>query len=193
MKHFCLPARGRFRPVLAQASTCQAGYTLIEILVTLGISLVLTGMAYGSFAIIRHDAMVADINDLLTDLYYSRTEAIKRHTTITLCRSNDGLTCSREPDWENGWMIFSDRNRNRQVDGNDAVLRVSSGLDLAGSLSLGSGYYHYIMFNSAGEAYPRNTFKLCRPGSQPRAIILFATGRARISRLDSSGNPLKCG
>jgi len=154
--------------------------------------LLLTGMALGTLSVYRDFETVSDINDLLADLHYSRTEALKRHTTITLCRSNDGLTCSRNTDWENGWMIFSDRNRNRVVDENDEILRISDGLDHVGSLTLGSGYYYYIMFAGTGAAYPNNTFKVCRPGSKPRAIILFASGRARVSTLDSGGNPLNC-
>jgi len=178
----------RTRPRSAQ----QSGFTLIEAMITISIMLVLTGMAFGTVSVARDFETVTDINDLMADLYYSRTEALKRHSTITICRSDDGETCSHQPDWENGWMVFTDANRNRVVDGNDEVLRVSDGLDNVGSLSLGSGYYYYIMFSNTGTVYPRNSFKVCRPGSAPRAIIIYASGRARVSRQDSSGNPLKC-
>jgi len=170
----------------------QPGFSLIETLITISAMLVLTSMAFGALSVYRDFETVSDINDLLADLYYSRTEALKRHTTVTVCRSNDGSRCIRNPDWENGWIIFSDRNRNRVVDGTDEILRVSDGLDHVGSLTLGSGYYYYIMFNSTGAAYPRNTFKVCRPGGEPRAIILYASGRARVSTLDSSGKLLSC-
>ena len=179
-------------PALLKYRGNNPGFTLIEFMITLSTMLLLTGMAFGTFSIYRDYETTSDINDVLADLYYSRTEALKRHATITLCRSDDGQSCSRNSDWENGWMIFTDQNRNRQVDANDEVLRVSDGLGHEGSLTLGSGYYYYIMFNSTGAAYPRNTFKLCRPGSKPRAIILFASGRARVSRLDSGGNSLTC-
>jgi len=169
-----------------------AGFTLIEIMITISTMLLLTGMAFGALSVYRNFETVSDINDLIADLYYSRTEAFKRHSTITICRSNDGSTCIRNTDWENGWMIFSDQNRNRVVDGDDEVLRISSGLAHGGSLTLGSGYYYYIMFSETGLAYPRNTFKVCRSGDKPRAIILYASGRARISTLDSGGNPLNC-
>ena len=171
----------------------NSGFTLIESMISISVMLLLGGMAFGTITFIRDYQTVSDINDLLTDLYFSRTEALKRNATITLCRSNDGATCIRTNDWENGWIIFTDNNRNRVVDEEDEILRTSNGLDHVGSLTLGSGYYHYIMFASTGAAYPRNTFKVCRPGTQPRAIILYASGRARVSRLDSGGIPLKCG
>ena len=174
--------------------TCasNSGFTLIESMTSISVMLLLGGIAVGSLSFIRDYETVSDINNLLTDLYFSRTEALKRNATITLCRSNDGATCIRSNDWENGWMIFTDNNRNRVVDEKDEILRTSNGLDHVGSLTLGGGYYYYIMFASTGAAYPRNTFKVCRPGTQPRAIILYASGRARVSRLDSGGIPLKC-
>lgn len=174
-------------------STLSSGFTLIESMISISTMLLITGMAFGALSFIRDYETVSDINDLIADLYYGRTEALKRHSTITVCRSNDGKTCIRNTDWENGWIIFTDNNRNRVVDENDEVLRTSKGLDHVGSLTLGSGYYYYIMFASTGAAYPRNTFKVCRPGTQPRAIILYASGRARVSRLDSGGIPLECG
>lgn len=170
----------------------SSGFTLVEILVTISIMLLLSGMAFGSLSVYRDFETVSDINDLLADLQYSRTEALKRQATITICRSDDGLNCHRNNDWENGWIIFTDQNRNRVVDENDEILRISDGFGHDGTLTLGSGYYNYIMFANTGTAYPRNTFKLCRPGSKPRAIILFATGRARVSRQDSSGKSLVC-
>jgi len=170
----------------------NSGFTLIESMISISVMLLLTGMSFSALSFIRNYETVSDINDLLADLYFSRTEALKRHSTLTLCRSNDGATCIRTNDWENGWIIFTDNNRNRVVDEEDKILRASNGLDHVGSLTLGSGYYHYIMFDSTGAAYPRNTFKVCRPGTQPRAIILYASGRARVSRLDSGGIPLKC-
>lgn len=197
MKRYYVPLRNVRRPAGRTANLplnrfhCS-GYTLVEILISISTMLILTGMAFGSFSIYRDFETVSDINDLLADLQYSRTEALKRQATITLCRSDDGLNCHHDNNWENGWIIFTDPNRNRIVDENDEILRVSDGLGHVGSLTLGSGYYNYIMFANTGTAYPRNTFKLCRPGSKPRAIILFATGRARVSREDSSGKSLVC-
>ena len=83
----------------------NSGFTLIESMISISIMLLITGMAFGTLSFIRDYETTSDINDLLADLYYSRTEALKRHSTITLCRSNDGATCTRTNDWENGWMI----------------------------------------------------------------------------------------
>ena len=170
----------------------QSGLTLIELMIGLSITLIVTSLAVGSHSVYTNFITVSEVNSLLADLYFSRSEALKRHRTMTICQSNDGASCSKGSAWQNGWIIFSDQNRNRKVDEEDQLLRIQGSLRKPAVLTLGSGYYTYIMFSETGEAYPRNTFKFCRSGHPPRAIILFATGRARISQRDSSGKPLKC-
>jgi len=177
---------------LRQAPRLQAGLTLVEILVSLSITIILAGLAMGSHSIYSNFSTVSEVNSFISDLYFSRSEALKRHTTVTICRSSDGKHCSKGPDWQTGWIIFSDKNRNREIDDEDQLLQIRDALSQPVSLTLGSGFYYYIMFSDTGEAYPRNTFKFCRAGHLPRGIILFATGRARISQRDSSGKPLKC-
>jgi len=170
----------------------QAGLTLVELLIGMSITVILTGLTIGSVSIIGDFVTTSEINNLMTDLYYSRSEAIKRKSTITICRSEDGESCATGSKWEEGWIVFSDSNRNRVIDEDDKILLIRDKLPGNSVLTLGSGYYYYIMFSPTGEAYPRNTFKYCRAGAAPKAIILFATGRARVSTLDSGGNPLKC-
>lgn len=177
---------------LQRKNKLQTGLTLIEILISLSISAILTGLAVGSVSTINNFANVSEVNNLIADLYYSRSEALKRRSTITICRTDGGDTCNKGSGWEKGWIIFTDKNRNRKIDGNDRLLQIRDGLKQSAKLTLGSGYYYYIMFSDTGEAYPRNTFKFCPKSGQPKAIILFSTGRARISHKNSSGKPLKC-
>lgn len=205
-QHLCIPAsagattprdkhasdQGITRRRIQSRKRRQFGITLFEVVITMSITTVLAGLAFGSLSAISNFSTVSEINNLIADLYYSRSEALKRRVTITICRSNDGETCSKGATWNNGWIVFSDQNRNRKIDDEDQKLLVREGIDELSTLTLGSGYYYYIMFSPIGEAYPRNTFKYCRSNYPPKAIILYATGRARISTQDSSGKPLKC-
>jgi type IV fimbrial biogenesis protein FimT len=161
----------------------ESGFTLVELMIGLSIVAILAGLSFGSFSLFGSFTSTSEINGLIADLYYGRSEALKRRSSITMCRSEDGSHCAKGSHWENGWIVFVDRNRNRLV---------RNGLESDASLTLGSGYYYYIMFSPTGEAYPRNTFRYCTSGHPPRAIILYSTGRARISSKDSSGKPLKC-
>jgi len=170
----------------------QAGLTLVELLIGMSITAILTGLTVSSVSLIGDFTTTSEINNLMADLYYARSEAIKRRSSITICRSEDGENCATGSKWERGWIVFTDLNRNRVIDGDDKILLIRDALPASSALTLGSGYYYYIMYSPMGEAYPRNTFKYCRPGARPKAIILFATGRARVSTLDSSHKPLKC-
>lgn len=205
-QHLCLPAPAgattpRTNHVLSQRSTRrkdrfrnrhQLGISLFEVVITMSITTVLAGLAFGSLSALSNFSTVSEINNLIADLYYSRSEALKRRVTVTICRSTDGQTCSKGSTWDKGWIVFSDQNRNRKIDDDDQKLLIRDGIDELSTLTLGSGYYYYIMFSPIGEAYPRNTFKYCRSNYPPKAIILYATGRARVSTEDSSGKPLKC-
>jgi len=189
------PAAGGLRHPSIQLNRFRihAGLTLVELLIGMSITVILTGLTVGSISIIGDFTATSEINNMMADLYYVRSEAIKRRSSITICRSEDGENCATGSEWERGWIVFTDTNRNRVIDGDDRILLVRDALPANSALTLGSGYYYYIMYSPTGEAYPRNTFKYCRPGARPKAIILFATGRARVSTLDSSGKPLKCG
>jgi len=71
--------------------------------------------------------IAAEINGLLGDLQYARSEAIKEGQTVSVCVSQDGASCSGNNTWQNGWIVFSDVNGNGAVDNAaDIVLRVQS-------------------------------------------------------------------
>lgn len=186
------PGGSRHRSIQLNHFRNQVGLTLVELLIGMSISVILAGLTVSSISIIGDFTATSEINNLMADLYYARSEAIKRRSSITICRSEDGENCAAGSKWEDGWIVFTDSNRNRVIDGDDKILLIRDALPANSAVTLGSGYYYYIMFSPMGEAYPRNTFKYCRPGARPKAIILFATGRARVSTLDSSGKPLKC-
>lgn len=176
------------RPSLYQ----QSGLTLVELLIGLAISSIILGLAVNTGSVFSNFSTTTTVNDVLSSLYYARTAALKHKRPVTMCRSTDGHSCEAGKDWQSGWIIFTDGNRNRTIDDEDRLLMIGDELNESSHLTFGSGYYSYLIFSATGEVYPRNTFKFCREGSPPRAIILFATGRARISRRDSSGKFLQC-
>jgi len=91
---------------LRQVPRLQAGLTLVEILISLSVTIVLAGLAMGSHSIYSNFSTVSEVNGLISDLYFSRSEALKRHTTVTICRSSDAKSCSKGSDWQSGWIIF---------------------------------------------------------------------------------------
>ena len=180
------PRSGRF--IVAR----QNGASLIEMLSGLAIAGILGALASGIGGIIQSHAVTAEVNGMMGDLAYVRTIAINTRKTVTLCASEDGSNCSTDSPWSNGWIVFSDENRNRVIDGDDRLLRVQGPLASGTTLQYGSGYYRYLMYNSNGMVFPGATFTFCSSTGYKRAIIVYWTGRPRVSHRAAAGKPLSC-
>ena len=88
----------------------SAGFTLIELMVTLSVSVILLGIAYPSFTdTIRNNRIITRNNDLIAALNIARSEAAKRGVVTTVCSTNSAQTaCDDSGDWNRGWMVFTD-------------------------------------------------------------------------------------
>lgn len=84
-----------------------AGFTLLELMITLLVIGVLLGVGVpGFFDTIRSNRAAANANELVTALSIARSEAIRRGTRITLCPSSDGAGCNGT--WTERWLLFLD-------------------------------------------------------------------------------------
>lgn len=91
------------------------GFTLIELMITLVIAAVVIGLATPSFtSLIQGNRARAMAEDFASALNYARTEALKLSSRVTICASNDGMTCGG--DWTDGWIIFQDFAVNNNQD-----------------------------------------------------------------------------
>lgn len=170
----------------------QSGFSLIELLTGLTVAGILGSLSIGMSNIIGSHTITAEINSLMTDMAYARSAAITHGQTTTICASNDGSNCNRDSAWEQGWIVFTDENRDRLRDSGDKLLRVQGPLLKGTKLNQGSGYYYYMMYGPSGSVYPNATFAFCHGSGYRRAIIIFRSGRARVSTVSSSGDALSC-
>src|SRR5690606_15191030 len=72
---------------------------------------------------IEHQRAAAAVASLRSHMALARTAAITHGRTAILCPSSDGRTCTNGTDWSAGWLVYVDRNRNRQPDPEDEILR----------------------------------------------------------------------
>ncbi len=170
----------------------HAGYTLVEILTTTTLLAVLTTLAIQAGQVIRREISSAELNDLMAALSYARSTAIKTEQTITICKSSDGQHCGQGAAWNDGWITFIDRDRNRVIDPDDELLRVHEALPVGNRVHDGRGYYYYVIYKPDGSAWPNGTFTFCGPAGYRRAIILYRTGRARVSAVSPQRKTLDC-
>jgi type IV fimbrial biogenesis protein FimT len=110
------------------AKTRAAGFTLMEMLITIAIVTILATIAIPGFKYVTASNRIAtEINGLLGDLQFARSEAIKEGETVTVCIANaNGSNCSTTAAgaWQNGWIVFLDSNGDHQVQTGEAILRV---------------------------------------------------------------------
>jgi type IV fimbrial biogenesis protein FimT len=105
------------------------GVTMIEMAIVMTLVAILAMIAVPSFKYVTSSNRAAqEVNALLGDMRYARTEAIKEGSPVTVCASADGLTCSGSTQWNAGWIVFADANGNHVVDVNEPILRVQKSL-----------------------------------------------------------------
>jgi type IV fimbrial biogenesis protein FimT len=105
----------------------QTGFSVTELMVVVAIVALLLGIGVPSYRNVTNSyRMSAEVNGLLGDLQYARSEAIKAGQTVTTCVSTNGTACTGGTAWATGWIVFSDPNANATVDPGETVLRVQN-------------------------------------------------------------------
>ena len=154
-------------------------------LVALAIVGVMTGFALPAFqGFVEQNRAAAALNQLLGAVQFARTAAITMRRTVSLCPTDDALTCGPRDTWHNGAIIFVDSNRNGRRENGEIVLRALP------ALPLGSRVYwrsfrnrSYLSFTSTGlTAWQNGSFRYCPASNDPtlaREVILNPAGRLR--------------
>ena len=178
-------------PSPARAAGPQRGFTLIELMVTIGIAAVLAAVAAPSFqGLVANSRLKSHNNAIQTSLTMARSEAIKRKARVVVCKSADQASCSTSGDWQQGWIVFVDTNDSATVDAGEAILEKVAPLSGAFVLKGDGNLTEYISYTSSGAAkvkasdtFQTGTLTLCQTaGGNARLIELFATGRLSFSK-----------
>jgi type IV fimbrial biogenesis protein FimT len=169
------------------------GLTLLELIISISIVAILGMVAVPSFVNLRQDSeRAAAVNRFVHALYLARSESIKRGAIVSICKSADGRNCSHGADWNGGWMVFSndDRDDLPDRDANEDILSVYEGWP-AGHISSNRSAYSFRPYQ---QSVVNGTLVFCdaRGSASARAIIISQTGRPRVAQRDSSNRPLRC-
>ncbi len=156
-----------------------SGFSLLELMFTITLLGILFAIAIPIFGeMIRNNRVTAQNNDFVTALNFTRSEALRRARSTTLCASTDGATCSGATNWSSGWISFADLNADGALNGADVLLQVWPAT--IGGLTLNSTTRAFVRYTPIGIATGTETFNLLKPGctgNKARRIEISTTGR----------------
>ena len=165
-----------------------SGFTLIELIITVVIAGILMSLAAPSFvSFVKNNRISSQANELMADLAFARSEAVKRGANITICRASDpfnACTGSGGP-WSAGWIV---------IDGAGTVLRVHEALTgqntLTGTVNLTDNLAYRGSGLIVAGLNANEGFRVCddRMEAHGRMIEISTTGRAAVSK-DAGGHP----
>ena len=172
------------------------GFTLIELLITLSVISIIALTSIPSLSsMVSQNRMVVATNTLAGALAYARSEAVMRGENVVTCQSNNQSECHRSKYWHNGYIIFVDKNRNKQREADEPLLRIISASNNGTEVTFrgSSRIRHYMKYKPTGQASPNGTFRICPSNSNSRnALIMTHSGRLRLSKTLRDGSPVTC-
>ena len=167
----------------------SAGFTMIELMMTIAIATIVMTLAIPSFRYITNANRIAgEINGLLGDMQFARAEAIKEGQGVTVCVSTNGTTCAAgDTFWQHGWIVISSL-------ASVGVLRVQSPFSSTDTFeSLGASGIGTVTFNregyATGVANGGSLITLHDSTSTPawtRCLALTFTGQMTTEKYDGS-------
>uniref|UniRef100_UPI0030FB81FF GspH/FimT family pseudopilin n=1 Tax=uncultured Acidovorax sp. TaxID=158751 RepID=UPI0030FB81FF len=104
------------------------GFTAIELMVVVAILAILTALAAPSFTpLIERWRVMQAVDGLQSTLYFARSEAIKRGGNVVIRKEPTGTNgcnlATANADWDCGWYVFVDTNRNGTLNSGEEVLQ----------------------------------------------------------------------
>ena len=160
-----------------------AGFTLIELMVTIAVLAIVTAIAVPSMrSLILANRLTAASTELVTSLQLARSEALRRNAPVTVCASADGAGCSESAAWDR-WIILGHNN----INNTDEVIRdtgAQGGVQVSGPAT-------GIRFRATGMLSAGATITACLPedglSDNQRVITMTMSGGVSTAKNNDGG------
>lgn len=163
----------------------EAGFTLLEAITVVAIVAIAASLGLPAFNdTLRRTRTATALHQLTSSLASARSTALMRRKAVSVCPSQDQLTCRTDLIWEDGWIVFVDAKKTGQPGGKADILRAGGPLSRSLILRTTAGR-HRARFQPDGRSTGSTlTLSLCakddhRPLGQ---VVLNNWGRARSVR-----------
>lgn len=160
----------------------QFGFTLVETMVACALAFILFGIAIPAANAGIEAARSADARSkLLYSLMQAASRAGLTGTKAVLCPSTDGMMCANSFDWSNGWIVYMDRNSNREREPDETLINMVQALEGKARLHSTAGRTRIVFQGNAGNAGSNVSFTLCdgRGPGKARSLIMSNVGNLR--------------
>ncbi len=172
---------------------------MIELMIALAVLSIIISVGLPSMSVFfKGNRMVVNANDLVAGLHIARSEAIKRNSRVSICKSANASasspTCATGTEgWDQGWFVFAEGQNQGNLIGqytpssDGAILRINTGAE-GSNVTINadsSGIANYVTFTSRGAPSQSGVFQICdeRGLSNARGVILSVSGRVRTTKV----------
>lgn len=175
------------------------GFTLIELLVTLAVAAIVFFVGVPSMSsMIANSKKVTATNDLVLALNYARSHALKTGKHITLCPSDDEVTCAGNASrWTDGWIVFANKSFSTVStrESSEEIVRVFSPIEGNIRITVEGTIGAYVSFRPTGDSDFQGTWVFCdkRGSDFAGAVSLYRSGRASTDDSLWDDSALSCG
>jgi type IV fimbrial biogenesis protein FimT len=128
---------------------------MTELVVVMVIVGILAAVGTPTFKYVTNSNRIAgEVNGLLGDMQFARSQAIKQGLPVTVCTSTNGTSCAGATvnTWQGGWIVFVDSNNSQTRDAGEAILRVQPAFSGGDTFVASTATYSSATFNRMGYA-----------------------------------------
>lgn len=176
----------------------EQGFTLIELMIAVGLTGLLLSMAVPALDMFISNArQTGAINDFVSTIHQARSTAVTTNARVTICPSSTGAGCENVS-WDQGWMAFADPDSDRVVDPGETILATAEGVD--GLNITSSEFSAFMTYRPNGRVANASVngsagaFTVCdrRGASRARVMLVELSGRPRQSKKLADGSTPTC-
>ena len=140
-----------------KARNISRGFTIIELMVTMGVVAILLAVAVPSISsMVKGNRLSTQVNMVMADIHLARSESVKRGVRVIMCRSASPNittpTCGgNTQDWSTGYLVFTGEDGNNTYQaGTDTLIRRGQPAQDGVDLHTSSTWNNNLQINPSG-------------------------------------------